>query len=69
MASLLTLAYFLTMQRKVFFGPLEADYLNLKEANFWCLFPAIMLAAITLALGVAGPWLFETFLMPVGSPL
>ncbi len=69
MASLLTLAYFLTMQRKVFFGPLETDYLNLKEANFWCLFPALMLAAITLALGVAGPWLFETFLMPVGSPL
>ncbi len=67
LASLLTLAYFLSMQRRVFFGKLTEACQGLKEAGAWGLLPALMLAAITVALGLAAPWLFDTFLMPVGS--
>ena len=53
------------MQRRVFFGKLAESCAGLKEANAWCLVPALLLAAITLALGVSMPWLFNTFLLPL----
>jgi hypothetical protein len=31
--------------------------------------PALLLAAITIVLGFTTPWLFNTFLVPVGSIL
>jgi multicomponent Na+:H+ antiporter subunit D len=69
LASVITLAYFLSMQRRVFFGKLTASCANLKEAGLWALLPVLMLAAITLVLGFTAPWLFDTFLVPVGSIL
>lgn len=69
LASLLTLAYFLSMQRRVFFGKLAAGFESLKEANAWILIPACALALITIGLGVCVPWLFETFLLPIRSLL
>ncbi|HEY3448689.1 MAG TPA: proton-conducting transporter membrane subunit [Myxococcales bacterium] len=68
-ASVITLGYFLSMQRRVFFGKLSESCKDLKEASLWGLVPALMLAAITVALGVAVPWLFDTFLIRVGSIL
>jgi multicomponent Na+:H+ antiporter subunit D len=69
LASVITLAYFLSMQRRVFFGKLDERWAGLKEANLWALSPALLLTGITLALGLAMPWLFDTFLLPVGSIL
>jgi multicomponent Na+:H+ antiporter subunit D len=69
MASLLTLAYFLSMQRRVFFGKLAAGYENVREGNMWFVVPAVLLALVTLLLGLGGPWLFETFLLPVTTIL
>ncbi|MBI5543164.1 MAG: NADH-quinone oxidoreductase subunit L [Deltaproteobacteria bacterium] len=68
-SSLITLAYFLSMQRRVFFGKLSASCAGLKEAGGWGLLPALMLAAITVLLGLGAPWLFGTFLLKVGSIL
>ncbi len=68
-ASVITLGYFLSMQRRVFFGKLSEGCKDLREAGPWGLVPALMLAAITVALGVAVPWLFDTFLIRVGSIL
>jgi len=68
-ASLLTLAYFLAMQRKMFFGKLMIGFEDLKEAGAWITIPAILLAALTFGLGVAAPWLFETFIIPIRSIL
>lgn len=68
-ASVLTLAYFLSMQRRVFFGQLAESCSRLEEANAWGLAPALALAALTIALGVGVPWLFGTFLLPVRSIL
>jgi len=69
LASLLTLAYFLSMQRRVFFGKLAAGFESLKEANAWILIPACLLALITTGIGIGIPWLFETFLLPIRSLL
>ncbi|MFH1477615.1 MAG: proton-conducting transporter membrane subunit [Verrucomicrobiota bacterium] len=69
LASLLTLAYLLSMQRRVFFGKLAAGYENLREANAWILIPACVLALITIGVGIGIPWLFETFLLPIRSLL
>jgi multicomponent Na+:H+ antiporter subunit D len=69
LASLLTLAYFLSMQRRVFFGKLSRNLDDLKEAGPWILVPACLLALITVGLGLTAPWLFETFILPVRSIL
>ena len=69
LASLVTLAYFLSMQRRVFFGKLAQGFEQLREAGPWLLIPAVVLAAITIGVGVCLPWLFETFLLPVRSIL
>lgn len=69
LSSLLTLAYFLSMQRRVFFGKLASDLENIKEANSWILIPACLLAAITIGLGLFMPWLLDTFLLPIRSIL
>jgi proton-translocating NADH-quinone oxidoreductase chain N len=70
LASVVTLAYFLSMQRRVFFGKLAPSCEGLKEADGWNLAPALLLAAVTLGLGLCAPWLYQTFLaflLPTGS--
>lgn len=67
--SVVTLAYLLRLQRRVFFGPIAEALSGAREANRWALAPALLLAAITVGLGLAAPWLFHTFLLPVGSIL
>ena len=68
-ASVLTLAYFLGMQRRVFFGKPSPACDGLREVEPWALAPAVLLAALTLGLGLAMPWLFDTFFLPVGRIL
>ena len=67
LTSLVTLAYFLSMQRRVFFGKTAPAFVDLHEANGWATLPAVTLALITIALGIAFPWLFESFLVPIRS--
>ena len=67
LASILTLAYLLLMQRKVFFGKLADGLANVKEAGLGITAAATMLAVITLGVGVTFPWMFNSVLMPIGS--
>ena len=67
--SLITLAYFLSLQRRVFFGKLAAGLEGVREADYRILIPTIVLAIITLVLGLTFPWLFDTFLVPLESLL
>lgn len=69
LASLITLAYFLSMQRRVFFGQLAQGLENLKEASPWILVTVSVLALITIGIGIFMPWIFGTFLLPIGSIL
>jgi multicomponent Na+:H+ antiporter subunit D len=69
LASLITLAYMLSLQRRVFFGKVTAEMAEVKEAGFGLLLPALILAAITVGVGLAFPLLLNTFLIPIGKIL
>jgi multicomponent Na+:H+ antiporter subunit D len=65
LASIITLAYFLSMQRRVFFGKLRSGLENLKEADRGVLAVSIILAAITIGVGIFFPFVFNTLILPV----
>ncbi|MDD2706509.1 MAG: proton-conducting transporter membrane subunit [Verrucomicrobiae bacterium] len=65
LASLLTLAYFLSMQRRVFFGKLREGLEGVKEAGWYVLVPTLALTLITMGVGVLIPWMFGSFVLPM----
>ncbi len=65
LASLLTLAYFLVLQRKAFFGKAVDRPKLVKEAPFWLTAPAVVLALITLGVGIFFPLLFDSIILPI----
>jgi multicomponent Na+:H+ antiporter subunit D len=67
LASVITIAYFLSMQRRVFWGKLAEGFEQLKEANLAFTIPAILLALITVGVGVCFPYILNTFILPVRS--
>ncbi len=54
--SVLTLAYMLLMQRKVFFGKASEDSAVVREARPALVVPAVILAAVTVAVGASVPF-------------
>ncbi len=62
LTSLVTLAYFLALQRKVFFGTLLPEWGEVREAGAGYLVPALALAAITVAVGLGFPFLLPILL-------
>lgn len=64
-ASVLTLAYFLSLQRRVFFGTLSDDYARVVEAGFSINSIAILLAAIIIGAGLFYPLVINRFILPV----
>lgn len=67
LASVITLAYFLTLQRNVFFGRLKDTLYHIREAGFWLILPSVILAGIILAAGLFFPLLvkFNSFIVPL----
>ena len=63
--SVLTLAYFLSLQRRVFFGTLRAGLEAVREAGWALTLPSLLLAGILVGIGLALPWLIGSFLLPV----
>ena len=63
-AGVVTLAYFLMMQRKVFFGKLAVGLENIKEAGPAILVASIALAVITIGVGVFFPVMLNNFILP-----
>jgi len=63
--SVLTLAYLLSMQRRLFFGKATQDLKSIKEARAGLSVPAILLAVITIGVGLLFPLLINTFMLPV----
>jgi len=62
LTSLVTLAYFLALQRKVFFGTILPEWSEIREAGPGYLVPALALAAITVAVGLGFPFLLPILL-------
>lgn len=69
LASLVTLAYFLSMQRRVFFGKPIPESSDVKEAAFGLIFVQVLLALIILGAGIFFPLILNTFMLPVGNIL
>lgn len=68
-ASCITLAYFLLLQRKMFFGKISPELSSIKEAPIGFLIPAILLSVISIVLGVVYPFSVGRFLDLAGTIL
>jgi len=68
-ASVITLAYFLMLQRKVFFGKLAQGLENVKEAKFGLVLPALILALLTILIGIFFPLVYNKLILPIQSIL
>jgi multicomponent Na+:H+ antiporter subunit D len=59
LTSLLTIAYFISLIRRVFFGTTAPEWAGVKEAGFGLLAPATFLSFISIGLGVAFPFVLQ----------
>jgi multicomponent Na+:H+ antiporter subunit D len=64
-AGVLTLAYLLMMQRKVFFGILPESLERVREAPGEVVIAAVMLSAVTVGVGIFFPAVFCRFAEPI----
>ena len=69
LASILTLWYYLLIQRRVFFGKLSETWKNVKEAPFWMTFSTMILGLVCIAVGIFFSTLIKTWLEPATDVL
>jgi len=65
--SVVTLAYLLRMQRRVFFGKVAPAMESVQEASPALLVSSVVLAGVTVAVGMAWPFMTDTFLTRITS--
>lgn len=69
LASVITLAYMLRLQSKVFFGILAQGLSSIRETSFMLTLPSLILVALTIGLGIFFPFalgLFESVTRSLG---
>jgi multicomponent Na+:H+ antiporter subunit D len=69
LASILTLWYYLLIQRKAFFGKTNPKWLHLKEAPFWMSAANVILALICILVGIFFTPVFKTWISPAAEAL
>jgi multicomponent Na+:H+ antiporter subunit D len=69
LASVLTLWYYLIMQRQAFFGKLNERWAAVKEAPFWMTAATVILALICLGLGLVFSTVITTWIQPAADGL
>ncbi|HMA52880.1 MAG TPA: NADH-quinone oxidoreductase subunit M [Acidobacteriota bacterium] len=69
LASVLTLWYYLLMQRKAFFGRLNEKWAAVKEAPFWMTAAAVFLALLCLGIGILFASTVSTWIQPAADVL
>lgn len=69
LASVLTLWYYLLMQRRAFFGKLNEAWNGVKEAPFWMTVSTVALALICIAAGLVPSFMMKTWLKPAADAL
>jgi proton-translocating NADH-quinone oxidoreductase chain N len=62
LASLVTLAYFLVLQRKIFFGAVKEEWKAVREARSGLVLPAVLMAALTVGIGIGFPFVLSALL-------
>jgi multicomponent Na+:H+ antiporter subunit D len=69
LASVMTLWYYLIMQRQAFFGKLNERWAAVKEAPFWMAAATVILALICLGLGIVFSTVITTWIQPAADGL
>ncbi|MDD2891188.1 MAG: NADH-quinone oxidoreductase subunit M [bacterium] len=69
LGSVITLWYYLIIQRNAFFGKPEEIWRNVREAPFWMSCATVILALLCILIGVAFPFVIKTFLIPATNIL
>ena len=67
LASVLTLGYFLILQRKVFFSKLGDGVSGVKEAGAGLVMLELFLTLITIGAGIAFPFVYSNLILPILS--
>jgi len=57
--SLVTLTYFVIMQKKIFFGKPNSELSSIKEVNFYLLSPVLLMSIIIIATGFFFPLIYD----------
>jgi multicomponent Na+:H+ antiporter subunit D len=68
-ASVITLAYLLSLQRNVFFGKLKEGLEEVHEVKPVFYWPALIMAFITVSCGIFFPFVINKLILPVNSLL
>jgi multicomponent Na+:H+ antiporter subunit D len=69
LASVLTLWYYLLIQRKAFFGKLDERWKDVREAPFWMLASNVILALLCLGVGLFFALTIKTWIQPAAAAL
>ena len=69
LASVLTLWYYLLIQRKAFFGQLNAKWAAVKEAPFWMTAATVLLAVLCVGIGIFFSLTVTTWIQPAADVL
>jgi multicomponent Na+:H+ antiporter subunit D len=69
LASVLTLWYYLIIQRKAFFGKLNDRWKDVKEAPFWMLAANVILALLCVGIGIFFSLTIKTWIQPAADAL
>lgn len=59
LASILTLGYALSIQRRIFSGKVAEGLENIREVGFGLVLPQVILVAIIVAVGLVSPWVLK----------
>ncbi len=66
-ASIVTLGYFLILQRRAFFGRLRPGLEGVREAGAEIVVAEVLLSAITVGVGIAFPLVLQEVILPLGG--
>jgi multicomponent Na+:H+ antiporter subunit D len=69
LAGVLTLWYYLVMQRRVFFGLLNETWKDVREAPFWMSAATILLGAVCILVGILFPLILINWIQPAADIL
>jgi multicomponent Na+:H+ antiporter subunit D len=69
LAGILTLWYYLILQRRAFFGKLNETWRNVREAPFWMSAATLLLGAVCLLVGVFFPIAILDWIQPATDAL
>ena len=66
---MVTLWYYLVLQRNAFFGKLNETWKAVKEAPFWMSAATVLLALLCIVTGLVFPFVIKSWLQPAADVL